>query len=192
MSYKTGNNKHPVQTTLYQLSCHTRLKTTNILFKPHSINCHVKQDWQQQTPCSNHTLSTVMSYKTGNNRHLVQTTLYQLSCHIRLETTVSSSNHTLSIVMSYKSGNNRHLVQTTHYQLSCHTRLATTNTLFKPHTINCHAIQVWKQAITLFQPHTINCHVIKKKTGTTDTIFKPHYQIALSEDQLHNVYLRQP
>ena len=170
-----------------------------------------------------------MSHKTGNNRHVVQTILYQLSCHIRLETTVSSSNHTLSTVMSHKTGNKRHLVSTTLYQLSCRTRLETTDTLLKPHTINCHVVQVWKQAITLFQPHTINCHAIQDwqqqtpcsnhtlsivmsyknsnrhlvstthyqlslhtKLETTDTIFKPHYQIAMSEDQLHNVYLRQP
>ena len=190
MSYKTGNNKHLVQTTLYQLSCDTRLETLNTLFKPHSINCHVIQDWQQQTPCFNHTLSIAMLYKTGNNRHLAQTTHYQLSCRTSLET----SNH---------------LVSTTHYQLSRHKRLATTDTLFKPHTINCHVVQDWQQQTPCFN-HTLsivmsyknsNRHLVSTthyqlslhtKLETTDTIFKPHYQIAMSEDQLHNVYLRQP
>ena len=164
-AYKTAINKHLVQTTLYQLSFHTILATTNTLFKPHSINCHFIQDCNQQTPCSNHTLSIVISYNTGNNKHLVQTTLYQLSFHTRLainkhlvqttlyqlsfHTILATTNtlfkHSLSIVISYKTGNNKHLVRTTLYQLSCDTRLETINTLFKPHSINCHVIQDWKQ-----------------------------------------------
>ena len=105
-AYKTAINKHLVQTTLYQLSFHTILATTNTLFKPHSINCHFIQDWQ----------STNTLFKPHSiNCHFIQYWQQQTPC----------SN--------------------TVYQLSFHTRLATINTLFEPHSINCHVIQDWKQ-----------------------------------------------
>ena len=151
MSHKTGNNRHLVSTTHYQLPCYTRLETTDTLLKPHTINCHVVQVWKQAiTLFQPHTI----------NCHAIQDWQQQTPC----------SNHTLSIVMSYKTGNNRHLVSTTLYQLSCHTRIAT-DTLFQPHIINCHFIQNWKQQ-TPYLNHTIKSPC--QKINCTTYIFVNH------------------